>query len=60
MAELNRDDVFEGGLQLKKLIEDLDSMFPPPQISPRTPIEYLLFKGGNREVIDYLKRKLED
>ena len=60
MAELNREDVFEGGLQLKKLVEDLDSMFPPPQISPRTPLNYLMFAGGQREVINYLKRKLED
>ena len=60
MDELTKDDIFSGGYphQLDKLIENLDENFPPYYPLPTHSISDIMFRSGQRSVVEYIKDKL--
>jgi len=47
------------GLQTKQAIAELDEMFPPVNPSPRDDIKMIMYKAGQRSVVEWLQKKLE-
>ena len=45
--------------KLEKLIEDLDSKFPPQTIHPKEEINSIMYKAGQQSVVEYVKQLLE-
>jgi hypothetical protein len=60
MDELSAKDVFEGEQVLEKLIEELDSLFPSFLPTPISTISEIMFRSGQRSVVEYLSQKLEN
>tara|TARA_B100001093_G_scaffold407161_1_gene395753 strand:- start:3192 stop:3383 length:192 start_codon:yes stop_codon:yes gene_type:complete len=54
MADLSVKDVFGGQEFLTKLIEDLDAVYPQYLPQPDDTIEKIMYKSGQRSVIEYL------
>ena len=46
--------------KLEKLIEDLENQFPPQTIHPKEEINSIMYKAGQRSVIEWLSNRLED
>lgn len=59
MAELSPQDVFDGTDNLTKVIEELDSVFPTFLATPTYTQAEIMFRSGQRSVVEYLKSKLE-
>ena len=45
--------------KLEKLIEDLESKFPPQTIHPKEEINSIMFKAGQASVVEYVKQLLD-
>jgi hypothetical protein len=60
MDELSAKDVFEGDQVLEKIIEELDSLFPSFLPTPISTISEIMFRSGQRSVVEYLSQKLEN
>ena len=60
MDELSAKDVFEGEQVLEKIIEELDSLFPPFLPTPISTMSEIMFRSGQRSVVEYLLQKLEN
>lgn len=60
MAELSPQDVFGGVEPLAKLCEELDFVFPHYLPQPSDSISTIMFRAGQRDVVEYLLQKLED
>ena len=60
MAELSREDVFGGVEFLPKLCEELDEVFPQVTPQPSDDISTIMYRSGQRHVVEYLLHKLED
>ena len=58
--ELSREDVFGGVEFLPKLCEELDLVFPHYLPQPSDDISTIMFRAGQRDVVEYLLQKLED
>jgi hypothetical protein len=60
MADLSREEIFGTAEFLPKLVEELDTVFP--QISPSPSDDYatIMYRSGQRRVVEYLLSKLED
>ena len=46
--------------RLEKLIEDVESKFPDDPIHPKANIESIMYKAGQRSVVQYIKSYLEE
>ena len=57
MAELSTEDVFQGRAPLDKLIDELDEFFPEFLPTPKDQIETIMFRSGQRSVVEYIKQK---
>lgn len=60
MAELSAEEVFGRTTFLEKILEELEDVFPPQNPTPLNDIETIMFRAGQRTVIDYLNQKLGD
>tara|TARA_R100001463_G_scaffold132359_1_gene192986 strand:+ start:15030 stop:15218 length:189 start_codon:yes stop_codon:yes gene_type:complete len=61
MAEviLTEQDVFTGDAPISKLVDDLEELFPPVNPLPTHDIATIMFRSGQRAVVDYLKDKYD-
>lgn len=59
MAELSPQDVFKGTDNLAKVVDELDSFFPAFIATPTYTHAEIMFRFGQRSVVEYLKSKLE-
>ena len=57
---LSAADVFEGELYLTRLIEQLEEAFPPVNPNPGDDLSTIMFRSGQRSVIEYLQSLDED
>jgi hypothetical protein len=48
------------GLQSSQIIQQLDETFPPVTPSPRDDISMIMYKAGQRSVVEWLQKKLEE
>lgn len=58
--ELDSSDVFGGSTNLKELVEELDEFFPECLPTPIHTIEQIMFRSGQRSVVEYVKDKLQN
>lgn len=55
--ELSASDVFVGDTILTKLLEELEAMYPQYAPVPKDDMSVIMFKAGQRSVVDYIKAK---
>jgi hypothetical protein len=48
------------GLTVEKLLADLEVTFPPSRPSPVDKIEDIMYRSGQRSVIEYIKQIIDD
>ena len=60
MAELSREEIFGTDEFLPKLVEELDTVFPQSSPSPSDDYATIMYRSGQRRVVEYLLSKLED
>jgi len=48
------------GLSIDSLIDELDETFPEESPSRTESIEELMWRGGQRNVVNWIKRRIED
>jgi hypothetical protein len=48
------------GLQLSSLIAELDENFPPTNPHPDNTIAQIMYRSGQRSVVEYIQQKLEE
>lgn len=58
--ELEASDVFQGDEPVKKLVEKLDQVYPQITPSPSESIEQIMYRSGQRSVVDYLLNLIEE
>lgn len=61
MANLLRpEDVFGGDAFLPRLCEELDSMYPPINPSPKDDDRLIMYRAGQRSVVEFILAKEKD
>jgi hypothetical protein len=58
--ELSPQDVFGGGTYLEQLTRELESMYPLHNPSPKDDDRTIMYRAGQRSVVEYIKAKLEN
>jgi hypothetical protein len=48
------------GLTVDKLLAELEDNFPPSRPSPADKIEDIMYRSGQRSVVEYIKQIIED
>lgn len=57
MANLTEAEVFGTGTPLDRLIEELDAMYPLQNPSPKDDDRVIMYRAGQRAVVEYIKAK---
>jgi len=57
MAELSQEDVFGGDTFLTRLCDELDAMYPPINPTPTDDDRLIMFRAGQRSVVEYILAK---
>ena len=60
MAELSQEDVFGGDTFLTRLCDELDAMYPPINPSPKDDDRLIMYRAGQRSVVDYILAKKDN
>jgi hypothetical protein len=60
MANLEADDVFGTGTPLDKLCDELANMYPPTNPSPTDDVNLIMYRSGQRSVVEYILAKKEN
>jgi hypothetical protein len=55
---IERDDVFGNGTPVERLLEELDSLFPAFLPIPTHSEKEIMFRSGQRSVVEYIRDKL--
>lgn len=58
--QLEVSDVFEGNSILEKLLEKLEDSFPPLNPHPDNSINLIMYRSGQRSVVEFIKSIIED
>ncbi len=58
--ELEVNEVFGGQDFLEKLIQELDTTFPQVTPNPDEPLSKIMYRSGQRSVVEYLLNKKEN
>ena len=53
------DNIFGGGTNLQALVDELDDCFPPVNPSPKDTDREIMYRAGQRSVVEFIKQKLE-
>ena len=48
------------GLTVEKLLADLEDNFPPSRPSPSDKIEDIMYRSGQRSVVEYIKQGIDN
>jgi len=48
------------GLQQKTILNQLDSIFPPVNPTPEMTAEQIMYKAGQRSVVEWIKQQSEE
>lgn len=57
MADLTEHDVFGIGSPLDSLVEELEAMYPLQNPSPKDDDRVIMYRAGQRSVVEYIKAK---
>ena len=58
MANLNQSDIFGKGSPLQALVDELEKMYPALNPSPRDSDREIMYRAGQRSVVEYIAEKL--
>jgi hypothetical protein len=58
--ELTPKDVFEGDSAIQRIVDELDGMYPQFTPSPKDDLTRIMYRSGQRSVIEYLIAKLNN
>ena len=47
------------GLQSQQIVQSLDETFPPVNPSPEMSMELIMYRAGQRHVIEWIKQQIE-
>ncbi len=48
------------GMQARGLAQQLEENFPPRNPSPTDPYEYIMYRAGQRSVVEWVKQYIEE
>ena len=48
------------GIQANALVSQLDSLFPPTNPNPEDTMEKIMYRSGQRSVVEWIKENLEN
>ena len=48
------------GMQANALVSQLDSLFPPTNPNPEDTMEKIMYRSGQRSVVEWIKENLEN
>ena len=48
------------GMELQAMLSDLDEIFPPVNPIPTDDLATIMFRSGQRSVIEYIKQQVEN
>lgn len=48
------------GIQANALVSQLDSLFPPTNPNPEDKMEKIMYRSGQRSVVEWIKENLEN
>ena len=57
---LSTADVFDGDSAVKKIIENLNEIYPALTPSPQDDLALIMYRAGQRSVVEYLNNLIED
>lgn len=60
MADLSVNEVFGGQDFLEKLTQELDTTFPQITPTPDEPLSKIMYRSGQRSVVEYLLSKQKE
>ena len=56
-TSLNTLEAF--GMEARGLLKQLDENFPPVNPSPADPYEYIMYRAGQRSVVEWIQENME-
>ena len=54
----NLTEIFGGGINLQKLVDELEEMYPAITHTPKDQLTEIMYRSGQRSVVEYIKDKL--
>lgn len=54
------DSLFGGDQIVERLVNDLDAVFPTVNPQPTEPVELIMYRAGQRSVVEYLQTLIEN
>ena len=60
MADLNEAEVFGTGSPFTALVDELDELYPLFTPSPKDDDRTIMYRAGQRSVVDYILSKMND
>ena len=58
--QLEVSDVFQSDSTLEKLLETLEDYYPPITPHPDNPLSLIMYRSGQRSVVEFIKSIIED
>ena len=47
------------GMQARAIVQELDENFPPTNPNPEMTMEQIMYRSGQRSVVEWIKEKME-
>jgi hypothetical protein len=47
-------------LDLRRLLEELEDVYPPVNPSPDTPLNQIMYRAGQRSVLEWIENRLDE
>ena len=47
-------------LDPRRLLEELEDVFPPVNPSPDTPLNQIMYRAGQRSVLEWIKNRIDE
>ena len=57
-TSLNTLEIF--GMQSRALLQDLNQTFPPTNPTPEMTMEQIMYRSGQRSVVEWVQNKMEE
>ena len=54
----NLTEIFGGGINLQQLVDELEEMYPAITHTPKDQLTEIMYRSGQRSVVEYIKDKL--
>ena len=48
------------GLTVRRLLEELEDVFPPVNPTPDTSVGHIMYRAGQRSVVEWIENKLDE